>query len=174
MIADDAGRRLATGETGEVWLRSRATIPGYYNNPEGTAAEFSNGFWKSGDLGYLDEDGFLFIVDRKKDMIISGGFNVYAIEVEATLNAHPAVAISVVVGKPHEEWGEAVHAEVVLKAGEQTSADHLIEHVKSRIGRFKAPKSIAFVDELPLSSVGKVLRRQVRDRYWANQSRRVG
>src|SRR5262249_30883145 len=115
MIADDAGSRAAAGETGEVWLRSRATISGYFNNPEGTAAEFSNGFWKSGDLGYVDEDGFLFIVDRKKDMIISGGFNVYAIEVEAALNAHPSVAISVVVGRPHEEWGEAVHAEVVLK-----------------------------------------------------------
>jgi acyl-CoA synthetase (AMP-forming)/AMP-acid ligase II len=173
MIADDAGNRVAAGQAGEVWLRSRATISGYFNNPEGTAAEFSNGFWKSGDLGYVDEDGFLFIVDRKKDMIISGGFNVYAIEVEAALNAHPSVAISVVVGRPHEEWGEAVHAEVVLKADEEVTADVLIEHVKGRIGRYKAPKSITFVDELPLSSVGKVLRRQVRDRYWSSQLRRV-
>lgn len=173
VIVDDAGKSVEVGETGEIWLRSRATISGYYNNPEGTTAEFSNGFWKSGDLGYLDADGFLFIVDRKKDMIISGGFNVYAIEVEAALNAHPAVAISVVVGRPHDEWGEAVHAEVVLKRDAQTSADALIEHVKSRIGRFKAPKSIAFVGELPLSSVGKVLRRQVREKYWTDQLRRV-
>lgn len=172
-IVDDEGREVERGQTGEMWLRSRGTITGYLNNPEGTAAEFQDGFWKSGDLGYLDERGFLYLVDRKKDMIISGGFNVYAVEVEAALNAHPAVAISAVVGVPHEEWGEAVHAEVVLKDGVQAPAEDLIEHVKSRIGRFKAPKTIAFVQQLPVSAVGKVLRRHVRDKYWKDQARRV-
>jgi acyl-CoA synthetase (AMP-forming)/AMP-acid ligase II len=170
---DEGGNEVGPGVTGEIWVRSRAVIRGYYNNPEGTAAEFENGFWKSGDLGYLDAQGYLYIVDRKKDMIISGGFNVYAIEVEATLNAHPAVAMSAVVGVPHEEWGEAVHAEVVLRALAQAGAEELIEHVKTRLGRFKAPKSIAFVEAVPLSAVGKVLRRQVREKYWKGRSRFV-
>ena len=173
-VVDDEGNELPQGQTGEIWLRSRGTITGYLGNPEGTAAEFQDGFWKSGDLGYLDERGFLYLVDRKKDMIITGGFNVYAVEVEAALNAHRAVAISAVVGVPHAEWGEAVQAEVVLKSGAAVSAEELIEHVKGRIGRFKAPKAVAFVEQLPVSVVGKVLRRQVRDKYWQQQARRVG
>jgi len=172
-IVDEQANDLAQGQTGEIWLRGRATITGYFQNPEGTAAEFQNGFWKSGDMGYLDEEGFLFIVDRKKDMIISGGFNVYAIEVEAALNSHPAVANSAVVGIPHEEWGEAVHAEVQLHPGQSTTAEDVIAHVKSALGRFKAPKSIVFVSDLPTSVVGKVLRRQVRQKYWAELGRQV-
>ncbi|MFC5694721.1 AMP-binding protein [Pseudomonas sp. GCM10022186] len=172
-VVDDAGNPVPAGTTGEIWLRGRGTISGYHNNPEGTAAEFENGFWKSGDLGYLDEAGYLFIVDRKKDVIITGGFNVYAVEVEATLNAHPAVSMSAVVGVPHDKWGEAVHAEVVLKPGMAVTEEELIELVKERLGRFKAPKSVTFVDALPVSAVGKVLRRQVRERYWKDQARRV-
>ena len=174
LVMDDDGRPVPHGTTGEIWLRSRATISGYFGNPEGTASEFVNGYWKSGDLGYLDEDEYLYVVDRKKDMIITGGFNVYAIEVEGALNAHPAVAISAVVGVPHEEWGEAVHAEVVLRHGVEVTVDALIEHVKSTLGRFKAPKSVDFVEALPVSVVGKVLRRQVREKYWKGRERRVG
>jgi len=173
LVVDENGQRVPAGTTGEIWIRSRATISGYFKNPEGTAAEFSNGFWKSGDLGYVDAEGFLYIVDRKKDMIITGGFNVYAVEVEAALNAHPAVLISAVVGVPHDEWGEAVHAEVMLKPGAEAGAHELIEHVKGTLGRFKAPKSVTFVEALPVSVVGKILRRQVRDKYWSNESRRV-
>jgi acyl-CoA synthetase (AMP-forming)/AMP-acid ligase II len=174
LVVDEAGNPLPCGSTGEIWLRSRATIEGYRNNPEGTAGEFSNGYWKSGDLGYLDEDGYLYLVDRKKDMIITGGFNVYAIEVEAAINSHPTVAMSAAIGVPHEEWGEAVHAEVVLRKNAQASAEELIAHVKGRIGRFKAPKSIAFVEALPQSVVGKVLRREVREKYWKDRSRQIG
>ncbi|MNQ88952.1 Long-chain-fatty-acid--CoA ligase [compost metagenome] len=173
LIVDDNGQELPLGTTGELWVRSRGTISGYFKNPQGTAQEFHNGYWKSGDLGYIDQDGFLYLVDRKKDMIITGGFNVYAIEVEAALNAHPAVLNSAVVGIPHEEWGEAVHAEVILKDGQIVSVDTLIEHVKGRLGRFKAPKSIQFVEALPLSVVGKVLRRQVREKYWKDKTRCV-
>lgn len=173
MIADDGGNELPAGTTGEIWIRARGVISGYHSNPEGTASEFANGFWKSGDLGYLDERGYLYIVDRKKDMIISGGFNVYAIEVEAALNSHPAVANSAVVGIPHEEWGEAVHAEVVLRADAVASIEELIAHVKDRIARYKAPKTVTFVKELPTSSVGKILRRHVRDKYWRSESRRI-
>jgi acyl-CoA synthetase (AMP-forming)/AMP-acid ligase II len=173
MIVDAAGEEVAAGATGEVWLRSRATIGGYHGDPEASANEFSNGFWKSGDLGYVDEQGYLFIVDRKKDMIITGGFNVYAVEVEAALNAHPHVAISAVVGIPHAQWGEAVHAEVVARAGTQPSAEALIAYVKARLGRFKVPKSLVLVSELPVSPVGKVLRRQVREKYWKDQRRNI-
>ncbi|MBD9679466.1 AMP-binding protein [Pseudomonas sp. PDM18] len=173
MIVDEHGQELAQGNTGELWIRTRGTVSGYFANPEASVAEFTDGFWKSGDLGYIDEQGFLFLVDRKKDMIISGGFNVYAVEVEAALNAHPAVSNSAVVGIPHEEWGEAVHAEVVLKAGAQVSVEELQAHVKGRLGRFKVPKSILFVETLPVSVVGKVLRRQVREKYWKDRERRV-
>ncbi|WP_244620731.1 AMP-binding protein [Metapseudomonas lalkuanensis] len=173
IIVDDDGNPLELGATGELWVRSRGTVSGYFGNPEASAAEFVDGFWKSGDLCYLDDQGFLHLVDRKKDMIITGGFNVYAVEVEAALNAHPAVSNSAVVGVPHEEWGEALHAEVMLKAGQEVSPEALIEHVKGRLGRFKAPKSILFVDALPVSVVGKVLRRQVREKYWKDKARRV-
>jgi fatty-acyl-CoA synthase len=172
-IVDEAGQPLPVGETGEIRIRCRSLIQGYYENPEGTAAEFANGFWKSGDLGYIDADGYLYIVDRKKDMIISGGFNIYAVEVEAALGSHPAVQMSAVVGIPHAEWGEAVHAEVVLRPGAKATAEELIAHVKSRIGSYKAPKSITLTGELPISAVGKVVRRQVRDKYWQGQQRKV-
>ena len=172
-IADENGRQLACGETGEIRIRCKAIIKGYYNNPEATAAEFDNGAWKSGDLGYVDEAGYIYIVDRLKDMIISGGFNVYAVEVESALASHPAVLMSAVVGIPHPEWGEAVHAEVQLRSGASTSAAELMTHVKAGLGSYKAPKSLVFVDELPTSAVGKVLRRSVREKYWKNSGRKV-
>jgi len=173
MICDEQGNEVPRGATGEVWLRSRATVKGYYGNPEATAAEFQEGFWKSGDLGYLDEEGYLFIVDRKKDMIITGGFNVYASEVEDALGSHPAVVMSAVVGIPHPEWGEAVHAEVVLRDGAVVSEADLIAHVRARLGGHKPPKSITFLPELPLSTVGKIVRRLVKEKYWKGEARAV-
>jgi fatty-acyl-CoA synthase len=173
-ITDENGKTLPIGETGEIRIRCKALIKGYYDNPEATASEFEDGAWKSGDLGYIDEDGYLFIVDRKKDMIISGGFNVYAVEVEAALATHPAVMMSAVVGIPHAEWGEAVHAEVMLRKGESVTAEELIALTKARLGGYKAPKTLVFVDALPTSVVGKVLRREVKDKYWASTGRKVG
>ncbi len=172
-VTDERGKPLPIGQFGEIRIRSRAVIKGYYNNPETTAAEFADGAWKSGDLGYLDEDGYLHIVDRLKDMIISGGFNVYAIEVEAALASHPAVMMCAVVGVPHPEWGEAVHAEVLLRPGASVEATELIAHAKEKLGSYKAPKSLVFVEQLPTSVVGKVLRRVVKERYWQNMQRRV-
>ncbi len=172
-IADQDGNELPLGEIGEIRIRCGALAKGYYRNPEQTAAEFVDGAWRSGDLGYFDEGGYLFIVDRLKDMIISGGFNVYAVEVEAALASHPAVLMSAVVGVPHEEWGEAVHAEVVLRPGANVAPEDLMEHARQRLGGYKAPKSLEFVRDLPLSPVGKVLRREVRDRYWAGRTRNV-
>ncbi|MFP5476810.1 MAG: class I adenylate-forming enzyme family protein [Gammaproteobacteria bacterium] len=173
-ITDAEGSVLPTGQTGEIRIRCRALIQGYYGNPEGTAKEFEDDAWKSGDLGYLDEDGFLYIVDRLKDMIISGGFNVYAVEVEAALATHPAVLMSAVVGVPHPDWGEAVHAEVMLRPGASVAEKELIDYVRNRLGGYKAPKTLSFVDNLPLSAVGKVLRRQVRDKHWRAGERQVG
>lgn len=162
-ITDEEGRELPEGQTGEIRIRSRAVIRGYLGNPEANAADFEDGAWRSGDVGYIDADGFLFIVDRLKDMIISGGFNIYAVEVEAALASHPAVLNSAVVGLPHPDWGEAVHAEVQLREGHAVEAAELVAHVKQQLGSYKAPKSIRFTDALPLTAVGKVLRRKVRD-----------
>ena len=174
IIANDQGDALLQGEIGELYLRSRGTIIGYYQNLEKTAEEFVNGFWKSGDIGYQDEQGFVYIVDRKKDMIISGGFNIYANEVEAAINSHPSVLMSAVVGIPHDDWGEAVHAEIVTQEGMSLDGAEIIQLVKKQLGAHKAPKSIQLVRELPLSSVGKVLRRVVRDKYWQNNKRGIG
>jgi fatty-acyl-CoA synthase len=172
-IVDLLGDEVAAGETGEILIRHRGVISGYYENPEQTALEFIDGWWKSGDIGRIDSDGLLYLVDRKKDMIISGGFNVYASEVETAVNSHPAVLMSAVIGIPSTEWGEAVHAEVVLRPGADVDDILLIAHVKAVIGAIKTPKSITFVPELPLSAVGKVLRRKVQDKYWTGTARRI-
>ena len=172
-VCDDDGNPVAAGEIGEFYLRSRATCQGYEANPEKTAEEFVRGYWKSGDVGYVDEDGYCFLVDRKKDMIITGGFNVYATEVEAAINSYPGVMMSAVVGIPHEDWGEAIHAEILLNGQSDVEEEALIAHVKEQIGSVKAPKTVEFVDELPTSAVGKVIRKDVRAKYWKDQSRQI-
>jgi len=174
MLMDEQGKPVVDGEIGELWLRSLATIQGYYLNPEKTADEFIDGFWKSGDMARKDERGFYYVVDRKKDMIISGGFNIYSNEVEASINSHESVLMSAVVGVPHAEWGEAVHAEVILREGKSLSDKELIDHVKEHLSRLKAPKTLKFVDQLPLSSVGKILRRKVREKYWVENDKNIG
>ncbi|RYE42717.1 MAG: long-chain fatty acid--CoA ligase [Hyphomicrobiales bacterium] len=172
LIAGEDGEELPANTTGEIRVRCRATIRGYFENPEASAKELVNGFWLSGDMGYLDEDGYLFIVDRKKDMIITGGFNVYAVEVEAALGEHAAVSASAVIGVPHPEWGEAVHAEVILRPGKSATSEELIAFAKQRLS-YKAPKTICVVDALPVSAAGKVLRRVVREKYWDQSKRAV-
>jgi acyl-CoA synthetase (AMP-forming)/AMP-acid ligase II len=172
-LMDNDGCPVAIGEIGEIWLRSRSTVRGYYNNPEQTAEEFVDGFWKSGDMARMDEDGYVYVVDRKKDMIISGGFNVYATEVEAAIDAHESVLMSAVVAIPHEDWSEAVHAEVVLREGASLTEGELIRHLKQKLGGYKVPKTVAFVEALPLSPVGKLLRRLVREKYWKSSERQV-
>jgi len=173
VIKDDDNNTVGPHQVGEVWIRSRGTIKGYYNSPEQTAEEIINGYWRSGDIGYQDELGYVFLVDRKKDMIISGGFNVYATEVESAINGHSAVFLSAVVGIPHEEWGEAVHAEIILRDGQTLDTDELIQFVKDQLGSYKAPKSVLLVKELPMSVVGKVLRRHVREKYWKAVGRNI-
>ncbi|MBU4566089.1 MAG: AMP-binding protein [Desulfarculus sp.] len=174
MICNENGEETPAGQEGEIWIRGGNTIAGYYNDPEQTKANFSeNGFWKSGDIGYCDEFGRIYLVDRKKDMIITGGFNVYAQEVENALNAHPAVQNSAVVGVPDDYWGEAVRGVVVLKPGATATQEEIILFCKENLTRYKVPKGIDFVEELPLSAVGKVLRRKVRKNYWGDSQRHI-
>lgn len=172
-VADDAGNPVQQGELGEILIRSRAVCLGYLNNPEKTKEEFFDGFWRSGDIGYVDDKGYFFIVDRKKDMIISGGFNVYATEVEAAINSCSGVQNCVVVGIPHDVWGEAVHAEVILNEAAAFDEPGLIAEVKAKIGSIKAPKTILRVEQLPVSAVGKVLRKDVRAKYWRDAGRKI-
>jgi fatty-acyl-CoA synthase len=163
IICDKDGTLLPAGQRGEIWIRGPNTISGYYKAPELTKQNFtSSGFWKSGDMGYMDEQGYVYLVDRKQDMIITGGYNVYAIEVENCLNSHPAIQNSAVVGLAHDIWGEAVCAMVTLTQGSSASPQELIDHCKQHLARYKAPKKIEITDQLPLSPAGKVLRREVR------------
>lgn len=163
LVCGPSGNPVPPESEGEIWMRGANTIVGYWRDPEQTVENFTeNGFWKSGDIGRLDVDGYLYLVDRKKDMVVTGGYNVYATEVEHCLNSHPAVENSAVVGMPHEIWGEAVHAVVVLRAGQEVRPEALIDFCKARLARYKAPKHVEIVSELPLSPVGKVLRREVR------------
>jgi acyl-CoA synthetase (AMP-forming)/AMP-acid ligase II len=166
IICDDVGQELAAGQKGEIWIRGANTIQGYYKDPGKTRRNFSkNGFWKSGDIGYMDEEGYLYLCGRKKDMIISGGFNVYSLEVENCLNLHPAVKNDAVFGLADDEWGEKVCAEVVLREAQKMTQEQLIDHCKVHLAGYKVPKMIRFVDELPLSSAGKVLKRLIKDKY---------
>jgi acyl-CoA synthetase (AMP-forming)/AMP-acid ligase II len=173
-IMDDAGALLPDGERGEIVLQGNLVAPCYFRNPEATEEVSRFGWHHTGDIAYRDPDGFLFIVDRKKDMIITGGFNVFSTEVEAVINGHPAVENCAVVGVPHPKWGEAVKAVVVLKPGQELTEQLLIDFVKHRIGSVKAPKTVEFWPELPRSPVGKVVKTEIRARYWVGKPRAVG
>ena len=172
-IMNDEGVLLPAGERGEIVTNSQFVMTGYYKNPEATA-ESRSGIWhRTGDLGYKDADGFVYIVDRKKDMIISGGFNIYPAEIEQAALGYPSVRDCTVVGIPHEKWGEAVLAAVEVKPGESFDKDVFIAFCKDRLGSIKAPKFVEVWDSLPRSSVGKTLRREVRARYWEGRDRAI-
>jgi acyl-CoA synthetase (AMP-forming)/AMP-acid ligase II len=162
LLADD-GTEVPEGETGEIAVRSRNNMACYWRMPDETARTLVDGWVRTGDMARRDEDGYLYIVDRKKDMIITGALNVYPKEVEDVLHAHPAVAQAAVIGVPDAEWGEAIRAYVVLKPGAGASAQALIEHCRGSLASYKKPREIAFVDALPLSPVGKVSRAALRE-----------
>jgi acyl-CoA synthetase (AMP-forming)/AMP-acid ligase II len=172
-IMNDANEVLAQGETGEICVRGDLVMKGYYKAPEKTAEAIVDGWLHTGDIGHIDAEGCLHITDRKKDMIISGGFNVYPSEVEQVIWSQPAVQDCAVIGVPDEKWGEAVKAVVELNAGQRVSAEELIALCKERLGSVKAPKSVDFVDALPRSPVGKVLKKDLRARYWQNTTRKI-
>ncbi|WP_116203723.1 acyl-CoA synthetase [Amycolatopsis circi] len=161
IMADD-GTLLPRGERGEIVVRGPLVMPGYYRNPDATADVSRHGWHHTGDIGYLDEENFLYVVDRAKDMIITGGFNVYSAEVEQALMTHPAVQDCAVIGLPHEKWGEQVTAVVQLHQGRTAAADELRATVKELLGSVKTPKEVLLWPDLPRSKVGKVLKTDVR------------
>jgi acyl-CoA synthetase (AMP-forming)/AMP-acid ligase II len=148
-------------------------MQGYWNKPDLTAAALRGGWMHTGDGAYMDADGFIFVVDRLKDMIITGGENVYSAEVENAISRHPAVAACAVIGIPSEKWGETVHAALVLKSEHVADAEQIIAHCKQLIAGYKCPRSVAFVDELPLSAAGKILKTRLREPFWAGRGRGI-
>ena len=172
-ILDDEGRELPRGEPGEICVRGDLVTPGYYKNDEETAKVRTFGWHHTGDVGIMADDGYITIVDRKKDMIITGGFNVFPNEIEQVLMSHPCVQDCSVIGVPDEKWGEAVKAIVQLKPDTGSEAGALIALVKDQLGGVKAPKSVDFIDDLPRSPAGKVLKTELRARYWTGQGRGV-
>jgi acyl-CoA synthetase (AMP-forming)/AMP-acid ligase II len=172
-VVDQAGKDVAVGDVGEIVTRSPQTMLGYWNRPEETNRVIRNAWFFTGDAGYLDADGYIYIYDRVKDMIISGGENIYPAEVENTLFGHPAVADVAVIGVPDDKWGEAVKAIVVKRPGAEASSEELIGFARERIAHYKAPRTIDFVDALPRTPTGKILKRELRKPFWTERERQV-
>ncbi len=173
-ILDANGNRLPPRQVGEIATRSGSNMVGYWNLPEATVSTLGRDGWlRTGDAGYMDEDGYLYIHDRIKDMIISGGENIYPAEVESAICDHPDVAEAAVIGIPDDKWGEAVKAIVAMKPGKEATAADIINFARERIAGYKTPKSVDFIPALPRNPSGKILRRQLRDPYWAGKERKV-
>lgn len=173
-VVDSTGKEVETGKTGELVARGANVMRSYWNNPDETTVAFRNGFFRTGDIGYRDTNGYLYILDRLKDMIVTGGENVYSGEVEAVIYTNPAVCEAAVFGIPDPKWGEIVKACVVLKPGNTLTADELIAYCRRSLANYKVPRSIEFSQtELPKSGSGKILKRVLRDAAWARQERAV-
>ncbi len=172
-IFDESDNPLPTGQIGEIVTRSDLVMKGYWKNPEATAATIKNGWLHTGDVGYLDNSGYLFIMDRSKDMIISGGENIYPREIEEVLVRHPAVREVSVIGVPDPKWGEAIKAVVSLNPSACATEKDLIDFCRDNIAGYKKPKTVDFVDQLPKSNYGKILKRELREAYWKNSKRKV-
>ncbi len=172
IIAAD-GEEVPRGQVGEVVIRAPVVMKGYWNKPDATATAIRDGWMRTGDAAYMDEDGYVFIYDRVKDMIVTGGENVYPAEVENALFGHPSIADAAVIGVPDEAWGEAVKAIVVLKPGAPPDPADIIAWTRARIANYKTPKTVDFVDLIPRNLSGKILRRELREPYWKGRARRV-
>ena len=173
-VADGIGTDCAQGEVGEIWIRSSQVMKGYWNMPEETAVSITpDGWFRSGDAGYLDADGYLYIHDRVKDMIVSGGENVYPAEVENVLMGHPAIADVAVIGVPHDRWGETAKAMVVARPGVTVTEQDIIDYARERLARFKCPTSVDWLEVLPRNPSGKILKKDLRAPYWEGRSRNV-
>jgi acyl-CoA synthetase (AMP-forming)/AMP-acid ligase II len=172
-VVDPYDAPVPNGTVGEIVVRGGNVMLGYWNKPEETAAALRGGWMHTGDGGFLDDQGYLYVVDRIKDMIVTGGENVYSAEVENAIAAHPAVAGCAVIGVPDAEWGERVHAVVVVRPGATLTQEELRAHAKTLIAGYKAPRSLEIVERLPLSGTGKVLKRDLRQKYWAGQERQI-
>jgi long-chain acyl-CoA synthetase len=174
-VEDESGKEVEAGQHGELVARAANVMRGYWNDPEDTALAFRNGMFRTGDIGYQDSDGYFYILDRLKDMVVTGGENVYSGEVEAVIYKHPAVREVAVFGIPDPKWGELVMACVALKPGMALSADDLTSHCRQFLANYKIPRRVEFSDtELPKSGSGKILKRVLRERFWAHELRAVG
>jgi long-chain acyl-CoA synthetase len=174
-VVKEDGSDAAPGEVGEIIARGPNIMRGYWRRPRDTEDAIRDGWLHTGDLATVDADGYIYLVDRKKDMIVTGGENVYSTEVEAVLYAHPAVKEAAVIPVPDPDWGEAVHACIALRDGKQATAVELVEFCREKLAGYKAPRSIEFVEgELPKGGTGKILKKQLRERYWKDQARRIG
>ena len=173
-ILDQDDQEVATGEAGEICVRASHVMAEYWKRPDITAETLKSGWLHTGDIARMDERGYMFILDRKKDMIVSGGFNIFPREVEDVLSQHADVAMVAVVGVPDDKWGEAVTAVVVAREGAAPDADELIGLVKAKKGSAHAPKQIQFVKELPMTGVGKVDKKVLKARFWTGRDRMVG
>jgi long-chain acyl-CoA synthetase len=172
-VVDEAGREVAPGEVGEVVARGPNIMLGYWNQAQETAYGLRDGWLRTGDLAMVDEGNYIYLVDRKKDMIVSGGENVYSTEVEGALYSHPAVLEAAVIGVPDPAWGEQVHAVVVLKPEHAASVAELIMHCRKCIAGYKVPRSVEFAEALPKSGAGKILKAALREKYWQGQKQRM-
>jgi len=174
-VVNEQGEDVAwgSGEAGEILLRGPTVCRGYWNLPEETANALRDGWMHTGDMATVDEDGYIYIVDRKKDIIITGGINVYSVEIEQVIATHPAVSMVAVIGVPDEQWGEAIQACVVLKPGQTTTEEEIIRWCRDRLASYKKPKYVQFLTDMPLSGTGKILKRVLRERYWAGLDRKI-
>ena len=171
LVLDD-GREAPVGEPGELMVRNNWQAE-YFNRPDATSKSLHDGFFSVGDIAYRDEEGYYFVCDRRIDMIISGGVNIYPAEIEAVLHAHPGVLDAAVIGVPDAEFGESVKAVVQVRPGMSPTADELIAFAGDRLAGYKKPRSVDFVDELPRDAAGKLLKRKLREPYWAEAGRRI-
>ncbi|MDX1781264.1 MAG: AMP-binding protein, partial [Thalassovita sp.] len=172
-IMDENGALLPPGQKGEIVVQSDLVMDGYYDNPEATAEVSAHGWHHTGDVGAMDEDGFVRILDRTKDMIITGGLNVFPSEVENHLMEHPDVHEVAVIGVPDDKWGEAVKAVIQLRPGATTDESGFIRYCKAHLGSVKSPKSVDFTDRFPKSAVGKLLKKDLRAQYWKDVGRQI-
>jgi len=172
-VVDENDTPLKPGEVGEIAIRGKNVMMGYWKNPELTTVALRGGWLHTGDMGMIDEDGYIYLMDRKADMIITGGENVYPQEVENVLYGHPAIKECAVVSAPDDRWGERVQAVVVLKTGQIVTEEELIKHCKNKLAGYKCPKKIEFWDELPKTSVGKILRKEVKKHFWEDEVRSI-
>jgi acyl-CoA synthetase (AMP-forming)/AMP-acid ligase II len=174
-IVDDAGKEVGVGQTGELVARGANVMRGYWNNPKETNLAFRDGMFRTGDIGYQDAEGYFYILDRLKDMIVTGGENVYSGEVEAVIYQHPAVREVAVFGIPDPKWGELVMAFVVLKPDATLTADELISFCRLSLANYKVPRRVEFSEtDLPKNGSGKILKKNLRERFWTDRERAVG
>ncbi|MBI4764932.1 MAG: AMP-binding protein [Deltaproteobacteria bacterium] len=173
-VVDENDREVKPGEIGEIVVRGKHVMMGYWKNPELTKETLRNGWYHTGDMGYMDEARYLFLMDRKADMIVTGGENVYPKETEDVLYQHPAVLECAVVSAPDVKWGERVQAAVVLKPDMAVTEEELIDHCKKHLAGYKCPKGVEFWDVLPKTPVQKILRKEIKKKFWEGRERSIG